>query len=354
MSKIKVQLTEKQKSLFKATAGDLPGGDLSRTEATNRRSEWAAQFGDMLLRTISFGNTVRDIFDVRTKENGEMKFLIEPNDTQAWVMPKVGQFARNYIEADEVYIPTDIFGTSVYYSLDFAKDSDLDVPGIALNKLNQALLRLEETQGWLLIRASVNNAPASQRIQIANGTPGAGHFSKSLFNAILLYFEKEQKPLSSFYVPPEAMADIRGWTTTQIDEMTQRQIFVAGGLNGIWNVPFSTVPLIKYYESVEARKNRQKTVADRLFDPSDKLENGSDVWSAPAKAAYANGTLQVCYGISKPDFGILAIKEKVRTVDDPTAIIRWEQGILARERLGFAIIDSENIVMGLVDRTHTP
>lgn len=351
--KVKIELTKEQEKLYRETASDLVG-EANQEEANKKRSEWAAQFGDMLRRTIQIGGTVRDIYDVRVKEKGEMRFLIEPNDITAWVMPKVGEFARNYIEADVVYIPTDVHASSVYYALDFARDADMNVPSIALNKLNQAMLRLEETQGWMLIRAAVNNAPAVQRIQVANGTPGAGHFSKVLFNLMLLYFEREQKVLNTYYLPPEAMADIRGWTQTQIDETTQRQIFQAGGMASIWNIQLQPIPLIRYYATVEDKKNRNRTYIDRLFDPNDKLENGSDVWSSAAKTAYANGTLQVCYGIAKTDFGIMAIKEQMVTVNDPVAITRWEQGILARMRLGFAIIDSENVVMGIVDRTHTP
>jgi hypothetical protein len=345
---IKLEMTDEQKTLFKATAGreDDQG-------AIKSRREWAANFGDMLLRTVPINNTVREIFNVRTKPDGDMKFMIEPNDTIAWQMSKIGQFARNYIEGDVVYVPTDVYQTSVYYSLDFAEDADYSVSEVALNKLNDAVARFEETQGWMLIRAAVNNAPTAQRIQVANLNPGAGYFSKQLMNLLLLYFEIEGKALDRIYVPPTAMADVRNWTETTIDPETQRQIFVAGGLTQIWNVQLQSVPLVRYFKSIEDKKTRTKTIIDRLFNPNDKLVGGADVWNAGAKSAYAAGTLEVCYGISLEDFGIMAIKTPLRTYEDPTAILRWEQGILARERVGFIIIDSERVVMGIVDRTNT-
>lgn len=346
--KIKLEMTERQRTLFKATAGreDDEG-------ANKARRELAQEFGDMLLRTVPVNNTVRDIFEVKSKPDGEMKFMIEPNDTIAWQMSKIGQFARNFIEGDVVYIPTDVYQTSVYYSLDFAEDADFSVSEVAMNKLNDAIQRFEETEGWMLIRAAVNNAPTAQRIQVANLNPGAGFFSKQLMNLLLLYFEVEGKALDRIYVPPTAMADIRNWTETTIDPETQRQIFVAGGLSSIWNIQLQSVPLVRYFKSVDDKKARRKTIIDRLFNPNDKLVGGGDAWNASAKAAYAAGTLEVCYGISLEDFGIMAIKSPLRTFEDPTAIVRWEQGILARERVGFVIIDSERIVMGIVDRTHT-
>lgn len=345
---IKIELTEEQKQLFKETAGRP-----DNAAANQARQEFAAQFGDMVLKTLPIGNTVRDIYEVRTKTTGEMKFMVEPNDTVAWHMSKIGQFARNYIEGDVVFINTEVYQTSVYYSLDFAKDADYNVASIAMNKMNEAMQRLEESEGWLLIRAAVNNAPSSQKVQVANGNPGAGYFSKQLLNTMLLYFEIEGKALDAIYLPPTAMADVRNWTETNIDPETQRQIFVAGGLSGIWNIKLIPVPLIRYYETIDDRKARRKTIIDRLFNPNDKLLNGSDVWNSGAKTAYANGTLEVCYGISKQDFGILAIKEEFNTYIDPTAITRYEQGIMGRQRSGFAIIDSERIVMGVVDRTYT-
>ena len=351
--KIQLELTERQKTLFKETATDKDRESQFAETAQKARREWAADFGDMLLKTVPIGNTIRDIFEVKTKPNGEMKFIIEPNDTIAWQMSKIGSFSRNWIEGDEVYVHNEINQTSVYYSLDYAEDADYNVASVATNKLNSAIQRFEETQGWMLLRAAVNNAPSPQRIQIENANPGAGWFSKQLFNLMLLYFEREGKALDTIYLPPDAMADVRNWTETTIDPVTQRQIFAAGGLTQIWNIQLQALPLIRYYLSVEDKKNKVKTTLDRMFNVNDKTVAGVDVWSAPAKASYLAGTLQVCYGISKTDLGIMAIKTPLRTFDDPTAILRWEQGVLARERVGFLIVDSERIIMGIVDRSYT-
>lgn len=350
--KVQLTLTDRQQQLFRETAADKDRSAENKAKATEARSEWAAEFGDMLLKTVPVGNTIRDIFDVRSKPNGEMRFLIEPNDTIAWQMSKIGSFSRNWIEGDEVFVYTEAYQTSVYYSLDYAEDADYNVAQIALNKLNDAIQRFEESQGWMLIRAAVNNAPTPQRIQIENGQPGTGYFSKQLFNLMLLYFEKEGKTLDMLYVPPNAMADVRNWTVTSIDPQTQREIFVAGGMSRIWNIPFQSVPLIKYYMSVDDKKTKTKTTLDRMFSVNDKLENGSAVWNAGAIAKYNAGTLQVCYGISKTDFGIMAIKSPLRTMEDITAYLRWEQGVVARERVGFIVIDSERVIMGIVDRTY--
>lgn len=350
--KLTLELDDNQKELFQATAADKNEQFHQNNAASDSRNIWAAQFGDFLMKTLPINSTVRTIYSVKDATNKrDMMFMVEPNDVTAWVAPSIGSFVRNYISADMLFIPTQIFASSVYYSLDFASDADFDVPTYALQKLNDSLLRIEEQQGWMLLRSAVNNSDASQKIEIDNNTPGAGYFSRQLFSAMTSYFERNAKTIDAIYVPSTAMGDIRSWVSPTIDPTTQRQIFESAGLTRIYNVNLIPLPLILYYKSREDKKARKKSVLDRLFNANDKLENGSDVWNSTFKNKYSAGNLDVCYGISYDNLGIYAIKENVKTVNDPTAITTWEQGILARFRAGFAIVDHENIVMGIVDRT---
>ncbi len=350
--KLKLELDDDQKELFIATASDKEEAYHTGTEASQYREVWAAQFGEMLIKTLPANSTVRTIYDVKDATNKkDMMFMIEPNDVTAWVAPSVGSFVRNYIAGDMVFIPTQVFASSVFYSLDFAADADFDVPSFALQKLNDSLLRLEEQEGWMLVRTAVNNAPSAQRIEIENANPGAGYFSLQLFSAIASYFERVGKNLDAIYVPSTSMGDVRSWVSPRIDPVTQRSIIETAGITRIYNVNLVPLPLVHFYKSIEDKKKKRKSVLDRMFNPNDKLEDGTDVWSNAFKTKYTDGDLDVCYGISYDNFGIYAIKENVKTVNSPTAIETWEQGILARFRAGFCIIDSENVVMGIVDRT---
>lgn len=349
--KISLELDDNQKELFQATAADKNQEFHDNTESNNYRNIWAAQFGGMLMQTLPINGTVRNIYDVKDATNKrDMMFMIEPNDVTAWVAPSVGSFVRNYISADMLYIPTQIFASSVYYSLDFASDADFDVPTYALQKLNDSLLRIEEQEGWMLLRTAVNNSNSAQKIQIEDGTIGAGYFSLQLFSAIASYFERNAKTIDAVYVPSTSMGDVRSWASPRIDPQTQRQIIETSGISRIYNINLVPLPPIVYYKSREDKKARRKSILDRMFSANDKLENGADVWSGAFKIKYAAGLLDVCYGISYDNLGIYAIKENVKTVSDPVAIMTWEQGIVARFRAGFAIVDHENIVMGIVDR----
>ena len=353
--KLKVTLTEEQKKLFRETAADLNETIHEGTRGNQARWEWAAQFGDMLMKTLPVTGTIRSIFDVRDATNKpDGKFLIDVNDVVAWEAPTFGSFARNYIEGDEVYVKWTAFATTCYYPLTYARDADYDVANFALQKMNDALLRAEEEHGWFLIRAAANNSGNEQKIQIPDAQAGCGKFSKELFNAAAMYFEATGKTLDSIYMPPDGMGDIRMWTSPEVDPTTQRQILVQAGLNTLWNIELDAVPLIVYYKSVEDRKSRSKSILDRLFNPNDKFMDGSPVWSGAAKSLYAQGKLKLAYGISKANFGIYAIRERVKTVNDPSAIKDWMQGIIARFESGFVIVDGENIVRLVVDRTATP
>lgn len=347
---LKVNLNDEQRQLFRATAGLDP----ANAEA---RQAFAQLFGPMLLKTVPANSTVREIFNyVDMSSATEMKFPIDPNDVLAYYVAKIGSFQRQTIEGDYITLSPFAINQQTNWSLDYAKDAGYNVVDIALMKLNDAIVRLEEENGWGVLRKAANNAYANgftgQRIEIADGSTGAGVFSKQLINSMAAYFEARGKKMTHLYGPAGTMMkDIRNWTETNIDPVTQREIFVGGGLGSIWGTQIVPMPLLRYSLTMADKKAFTETTLDRLFNVNDTTDAGASVWSEAIQAKYAAGNYEVCYGVAAGDVGIFAQRDQITTVDDPTAVKYWEQGVLARERVAIAVTGPRDIVMGIVDRT---
>ncbi|MCP4596795.1 hypothetical protein, partial [Neptuniibacter sp.] len=72
--------------------------------------------------------------------------------------------------------------------------------------------------------------------EIDPASTGAGYLSKELINKMIVGFKRIGRTLTDLYIAPEDAADIREWTDTDIDPVTRREIFQAGGMGSLWNV----------------------------------------------------------------------------------------------------------------------
>lgn len=351
---LKLELSNEQREILRLLANRDPRVQMDAA------LEVGVALEDLLLKSLPTENTVRSLYNVKTAtDRGSLKFPIAPNQGLAWVVSRLGSIARNFIEGTEIEIPVDAVATRWSFPLDYLADYNYSPIEYTANEMRDSIVRAEEAWGWQLIRWAANNAGAggavtwpnvSQKIQVTDGQAGSGYFSKQLLSAASLYFEKRNMKMRYLIGPPEMQNDIRNWGETQIDPVTRREVFVGGGLPQIWGTELKVMSPILTYPTVDDRTNRTPTTIDRLFDANDLLNTGAKAWTDGQVTQYNNGTLQVAFGIAE-DFGIMGEKETLRVVPDPTVITEWQMGWIARERVGFAIVDSIKILMMIVDRT---
>lgn len=66
-------------------------------------------------------------------------------------------------------------------------------------------------------------------------------FSKELLNQMIIRLKRNRSNLTHVIMSKKDIEDVEKWDETQVDEATQREIFVSGGTNAIWNVNFVVV-----------------------------------------------------------------------------------------------------------------
>jgi hypothetical protein len=257
------------------------------------REAFAASLSIPILKSIPVQSSVRNIFQVDVLPAGSLpEYPIDLNDIEtAVVMPRLGAVPYNMVVGDSIIIPTYEVANSVEWKLSFVRDGRFNIVERALERLAESFVKLEEEDGWKVIRASVDS---NNTITAA----AADGLTKDAFNDLITYMTATGITPTDIYVSPNRAKDIRTWTYTTLDPVTQREIFQAGGLNSIWNVQLHELRSLSDAEVY-------------IFDTT--------------------------------RFGIMPIRTELTTYDDPTAIRRLKQGVLAWTEYGFAAIDKRGV-----------
>ena len=266
---------------FKATATD-----------ENTRVAFAASLSVPVLKSIPVQSTVRNIFAVDTLPAGALaEYPVDLDDIEtAIVMPRLGAVPQNLVVGDSFIVPTFEVANSVEWKLSFVRDGRFNIVERALEKLAESFVKLEEEAGWAVIRKAVD---ASNTVSTTET-----ELTKDAFNDLITFMTATGITPTDIYVNPNRAKDIRTWTYTTLDPVTQREIFQAGGLNSIWNVVLHEL----------------RTLGDNevyIFDTG--------------------------------RFGVMPIRTELTTYDDPTCIRRLRAGVLSWEEIGFAAIDKRGV-----------
>jgi hypothetical protein len=159
-------------------------------------------------------------------------------DRVAWVMPKEGAIPHRFIEGDEVYVPTYELANSIDWPLRYARDARWDVVADAMDVFRYGFTRKKNDDGWhTLLASAIGNG------RIVDTAAAQGAFTKRLITNLMTGIRRltggRASRVTDIYLSPEAMADIRNWTDTEVDEITRREIFVGpnpGGLPSIFGI----------------------------------------------------------------------------------------------------------------------
>lgn len=293
--------------MLKAIAGMEDSANAARKDYIQSRAE-------VLLPLIREQSTVRSIFTPEVLgAQAQSNYPISFDYTEvASYLPKFGGAITNVVEGDEMYIPTWMVEAGVRYSMDIAEQGRLDIAGQSMNLLKDKIVAKEEYAGWRAIKGALSGYNTNQTVYCSGSSENFHSFSKKAINKMITQMDIQRRSLNDLYVSPRSLADIREWSNSQIDYLTQREIFQAGGLpgNSVWDV--------------------------RLH----KVYNSALVSDAEA------------FGFDTRSYGKMPIKYELKTYEDPTAILDWQVGVIARENIGFGITDSWAVVKAVMDSTH--
>lgn len=287
---------EEKVSLFKAIA-----------ESPQARSEYALSRATVILPLIDTQSTIRAIFVPETLPPGAQATYDIPFDDVncAWVMPQIGGIPQIQVEGTEIYVGTFGIDAAVQWQMDIAKQGRFQVGERATKLLANKIIEQEELAGWSLVKAHAAVLPDEQKVSAPTG------LIVDAFNDIVTAGDLLRRKITDIYVSPRRFADMRKWVTAT-------------------NLSFG--------------------LKDKAFDSAGMIE----VWGVRIHRVYDNRLVDdnTGYAFGQRDgytYGVMPIRETLQTYDNPIAVLEWKVGILARENVGFAILDDKGLI--LVDFT---
>jgi hypothetical protein len=347
--------------LFKATAAiDTP-------EGMEAYKAFAQALTVPILQEIKDASIMRQLFAVERLAPGAQAVypVADDFDVPVFVLPGLGYIAQNFVEGvgEEVFVPTFSISVSADWKVTYARDSRIDIPERAARNAARAIADYEEDSGWRVIvpggttdfagqgLLGARNAPVSQ---VPAGSTGEKFLSKELINLMLVAFKRVRRSMTDLYISPEDAADIREWTDTQIDPVTRREIFTASGLGRIWNINLHEV----FQLGGTGRFNINQNGATFGVFQVDGSGDFNDYTPTNVNTVDANGNVTTAgetqvwgFDLSVNDSLVMPVRKEYEAHDDPTLLRQQKQGFFGWEEVGFALLDSRMVGMGVIDRS---
>lgn len=207
----------------------------------NAHIQLAAALTLPLKQGVMPGNTLGDIFVEEEFLPGvapeyPLDFLSPGSEKNfvAWTVPNTGHIPECNVEGSYLMVPTYEIATSIDWSRKYARDARWPVVGRAMKVAAGAMQKKKNDDGWHVILT----AAANRGISVYDSQASAGLFTKRLISLAKTVMRRNsggnstsvnQGRLTHVALSPEALEDIRSWDLTQVDDVTRREIFVAGG-----------------------------------------------------------------------------------------------------------------------------
>ena len=289
-----------------------------------------------LRQAILDGDIYSDIFEPMDKRGRDcvrlpLDFMAPgmENDFTAFAIPECTCMPECPISHDYLVIPHYRIGNCIDWCFDLVENADYNIMGRIQEVLMQGMVKKKNDDGWHTIMA----AAADRGIIVHNSAAPAGYFSKGLLSAAQVAFRRNgggnssssnRFRLTDVYMSPEAMASIRSWNFSEIDDVTRNRI-----LNGDCDQGLMQLYCVNLHQLDE-------------FGVGQEYQN---FWSNELSQPLPGGTQEIAIGLdrSKNNSFVMPIVKPLNVVEDIN--VRCERmGLIARESLGFATLDGRNTI----------
>ena len=343
--------------------------DQESMKGDQARREFAQALSVPILQEVRLQSVARDLFsEERLGPQAQAVYPVADDfEVPVWVLPRLGAHAHNYIETmgQEVYVPTFVINFAEEWSIRYARESRVDIPLRAARNAARAVAEFEEESAWRVVFPAGTSGFGGQGVltprpapivEIPGASTGSGFFSKELLNQLILTLRRNGRTLTDLYISPEDAADIREWTQTDVDDFTRREIFQAAGLGRVWGVQLHVL------DHLGAQGKFNINSASSEFGPFQVNGGGAfnDYIPTDANEVDANsiitptglGETQVWgFDLSVNDSLVMPIKQDITVIDAGNELLRHQkQGFFGWEEVGFGLLDSRMIVMGVINR----
>ena len=312
-------------------------GSANRDESLAAVHKLAVAFETPLRKGVLSGDITGNIFErVKLDTGASPEFPLDflapgtEKDFVAYTIPYHGRIPERNIEGDYVMVPTYEVGSSIDWTLKYARDARWDVVARAMQVLEASFTKKTNDDAWHTVLA----AGVDRNILVYDSDASAGQFTKRLVSLMKTVMRRNgggnstsinRGKLTDLYLSPEAMEDIRNWGVDQIDEVTRREIFQAGDntINRIFNVNLHDIDELG--EGQEYQKFFLTELAGSL--------QGSDF------------ELVVGLDLSTNDSFVMPVRQEVQVFEDDNLHRQRRAGVYAWGEHGFAILDNRRVLL---------
>ena len=315
-------------------------GSADKTEALVAQHELAQALELPLRQGVLIGDVLDGIFERMAVEPGaSVEFPLdllapgEENSHVAYTNPGHGRIPERAVEGDYVMVPTYTVASSIDYLLRYAREARWDIVGRAMQVLEAGFVKKMNDDGWHTLLA----AGVDRNILVYDGDAANGQFTKRLISLLKTVMRRNgggntgsvrRGSLSDVYLSPEALEDIRNWGLDQIDEVTRREIYLAGDGDAVITRVFGVN--LHDMDELGSGQEYQTFYADQLAGTL----QGSD------------SELIVGLDLNGNDSFVMPVKQEVQIFEDDALHRHQRAGFYGWAELGFAVLDNRRILLG--------
>lgn len=252
----------------------------------------------------------------------------------AYVMPANGMIPMRKVEGDYLSVPTYNIGNSIDCNLRLIKDANWPVITRMMEILEAGFIKKMNDDAW----QTLMTAAFDRNVIVADANAASGNFTPRLVSLLKTVMGRNsggnvstsgRTRLTDLYVSPEALDDIRSWGVDLIPDGIREKIYNSG-MNSDDSINIYGVNIHPLYELGEGQEYQlyyQNVLGGTMV--------GDDV--------------EIVIGLDRNSGSF------VMPVDDPLKI--WEDntlhrqglfGMYGRMGLGFAVLDSRDIILGSI------
>lgn len=325
---------EARRQLTSVVAESLQERFDTRFDRENR----AAALALPLKQGIFKGDIISTIFKAEKFEAGQtpewpMDFVNpgSEKDYVAYTMPSHGRIPQRNVEGDYIQASTYNVSASIDFNLDYLRDARWDIVRRAMEALDASLVKKLNDDGW----HTILGAAYDRNVMVYDSDAAQGQFTKRLVSLMKTELRRRaggnstslnRGRLTDLYLSPEAIEDMRNWGVDQVDEVTRREIYVAGDgtLNRIFQVNLHDL--------------------DELGVAQEYQLYFTGVLGGSLQASDVE--LVIGLDLSHDDTFIMPWREGWQVFEDPYLHREWRMGWYGRMTVGFACLDSRRILAG--------
>lgn len=321
--------------LLKRTASD------NTVERSTAMAELAKAIELPLREGIMVGDIAGNIYErIAMPAGTSTEFpldLISPGqeaDFVAYVAPAHGRIPERTVEGDYVMVPTYTVANSIDWLLRYAREARWDIVARATQVLEAGFVKKMNDDAWHTLLA----AGVDRNILVYDADAAAGQFSKRLVSLMKVVMRRnaggnsasvKRGQLTDLYVSPEGVEEMRNWGVDQLDEVSRREIYVAGDGAGAISRVFGVN--INALDELGENQEYQDYFVNSLsgtFGPSSDVE------------------LVVGLDLSANDSFVMPVKQEVTIFEDPNLHRQQRSGLYGFAEVGFGVLDNRRVVLG--------